>query len=63
MRYAAYAPDQNAKDWIKDIKDGIYGQGIRAARLREWTSQWNKFCDWIVMEYAADYGDDEAESA
>ena len=59
VRYAAYAPDQNTKEWTKDIKDGVYGQGVRAERLREWTSEWNKFCEWIVMEYAADYGSDE----
>lgn len=58
VRYAAYAPDQNTKDWNKDIKDGVYGQGIRAERLREWTRQWNQFCEWIVLEYAVDYGSD-----
>lgn len=59
VRYAAYAPDQNSKTWSKDVKDGVYGQNIRAERIREWTSQWNKFCEWIVMEYAADYGSDD----
>ena len=59
VRYAAYAPDQNTKEWTKDVKDGVYGQGVRAERLREWTSEWNRFCEWIVMEYAADYGSDE----
>lgn len=59
VRYAAYAPDQNTKEWNKDIKDGVYGQGVRAERLREWTHQWNEFCEWIVIEYAADYGSDE----
>jgi adenosine deaminase CECR1 len=58
VRYAAYAPDQTAQEWNKDIKDGVFGDGIRAARLREWTSEWNKFCEWIVMDYAADYGSD-----
>ena len=59
VRYAAYAPDQNTKEWNKDIKDGVYGQHIRAERMREWTSLWNKFCEWIVIEYAADYGSDQ----
>ena len=62
VRYAAYAPDQTTKEWNKDVKDGIFGDGVRASRLREWTSEWNKFCEWIVVEYAADYGSDsEAE--
>ena len=59
VRFAAYGPDQNAKEWNKDIKDGVYGQGIRAERLREWTSEWNKFCEWILLEFAAEYGSDE----
>jgi adenosine deaminase CECR1 len=58
VRYAAYPPDQTAQEWNKDIKDGVFGDGIRAARLREWTSEWNKFCEWIVMDHAADYGSD-----
>ena len=59
VRHAAYAPDQNTKEWTKDVKDGVYGQSVRAERMREWTGQWNEFCEWIVMEYAADYGSDE----
>lgn len=59
VRYAAYHPDQTAKDWNKDTKDGVFGNGVRASRLREWNSQWNKFCEWVVMEFAADYGSDK----
>ena len=59
VRYAAYEPDQTTEQWNKDIRDGILGQGIRAARMREWTSDWNAFCEWIVMEFAADYGSDD----
>ncbi|KAL9103272.1 MAG: hypothetical protein Q9163_001674 [Psora crenata] len=59
VRWACYLPDQGAKVWSKDVADGKYGQGIRAKRMREWTEQWNKFCEWIVLEYAIDYGGDE----
>ena len=58
VRWAAY-DDQSAKEWTKDISDGIYGEGIRGARLREWTAEWNKFCEWIVLEYAIDYGGED----
>lgn len=58
VRYAAYAPDQTSREWNKDVRDGVFGEGVRAARLREWTSEWNQFCEWVVMEYAADYGSD-----
>ena len=57
VRWAAFE-DQTAKVWNKDIKDGVYGEGIRGSRLREWTAEWNKFCEWIVMEYAVEYGGD-----
>ena len=58
VRYAAYSPDQTAKEWNKDVQDGVYGDGIRASRLREWTMEWNKFCEWVVLEFALDYGSD-----
>ena len=63
VRYAAFEPDQKTKEWVKDVKDGIYGQGVRAERMREWIAEWNAFCEWIVMEFAMDYGggDDEEE--
>ena len=59
VRYAAFEPDQDSKVWSKDIKDGKYGEGIRAARIREWTSQWNEFCQWIIMEFTEYAGDDD----
>lgn len=58
VRYAAFGPDQTTKEWNKDIKDGVFGNGVRASRLREFNVEWNKFCEWVVMEYAADYGSD-----
>ncbi|KAL8730209.1 MAG: hypothetical protein Q9181_004740 [Wetmoreana brouardii] len=61
VRYAAYWPDQRSKEWNKDIKDGKYGEGVRAERMREWTAEWNKFCQWIIMEHA-EYGSDEDET-
>ena len=59
VRWACFAPDQSSKSWNKDVADGKYGQGVRAQRMREWTEQWNKFCEWVVMDYAIDYGGDE----
>ena len=58
VRWAVYE-DQTTKEWTKDIKDGVYGEGVRGARMREWTAEWNKFCEWIVMEYAIEYGGDD----
>ncbi len=58
VRWAAYE-DQTTKEWNEDIRRGVYGEGIRGSRLREWHAEWNKFCEWIVMEYAIDYGGDD----
>ena len=56
VRWAAYGPDQSAKVWAKDVKDGVYGEGIRAQRMREWTAEWKKFCEWVVLTFAVEYG-------
>lgn len=58
VRWAAYE-DQTTKEWTEDIKKGVYGEGIRASRLREWHVEFNKFCEWILLEFALDYGGDE----
>ncbi|KAL8872997.1 MAG: hypothetical protein Q9174_001470 [Haloplaca sp. 1 TL-2023] len=60
VRYAAYWPDQGSKEWTKDVKDGKFGEGVRATHMREWTAEWNKFCQWIILEFA-EYGSDEDE--
>jgi adenosine deaminase CECR1 len=46
--------DYSTKDWTQDIKDGMFGKGIRAQRLKEWVSKWERFCAWIVEEYGVD---------
>lgn len=61
VRWAAYEPDQSTKEWVKDVKDGVHGQGRRAERMREWVGEWNAFCEWVVREFAADYGSDGEE--
>ncbi|KAF7197689.1 Adenosine deaminase 2-A [Pseudocercospora fuligena] len=43
-----------AKEWQQDIKDGAYGKGVRAERMREWAAEFEKFCAWVVQEYGAD---------
>ena len=59
VRFAAYTPGQSTKEWNKDVREGVFGQGIRAERMREWTAEWNKFCEWVVLEFAGDYGSDK----
>ena len=46
--------DYSAKNWTQDVKDGMFGKGVRAQRLKEWVSKWEKYCAWIVEEYGVD---------
>jgi adenosine deaminase CECR1 len=46
--------DYSTKDWTQDVKDGMFGKGARAQRLKEWVSKWERFCAWIVEEYGVD---------
>lgn len=53
VRWASFE-DYTAKEWLQDIKDGAFGKGVRAQRLKEWIAQWERFCSWIVTEYGVD---------
>ncbi|KAI9705954.1 MAG: hypothetical protein M1836_005360 [Candelina mexicana] len=50
LRYAAWT-DQTNREWIRDIKDGAFGDGVRALRMKEWSVEWERFCQWIVEEF------------
>lgn len=60
IRYAAFE-DLSSKDWNKDVKDGILGDGIRAEYLRQFAEDWERFCQWVVSEYGEDEDDAESE--
>jgi adenosine deaminase CECR1 len=53
VRWAAFE-DSSAKEWSQEIKDGRYGKSTRAQRLQEWHQDWEKFCQWVVLEYGAE---------
>jgi len=50
VRHAAFE-DQNAKDWVTDIKAATLGNGLRAERMQEWSVEWEQFCLWVVTEF------------
>lgn len=60
IRWAAFS-DQKAAAWVTDIKEGTFGSGVRAVRMKEWNVEFEKYCQWIVMEYGPDYGSDGDE--
>ena len=57
VRWAAFE-DENTKTWVTGIKQATLGAGIRAHRMREWAVEWERFCFWVVSEYAQETEDD-----
>jgi adenosine deaminase CECR1 len=55
--------DQKQGEWLREISDGYMGHGIKAQRLKEWRSEFEKFCQWIIMEFPLEDEEDEDESA
>ncbi|KAL4983975.1 hypothetical protein BDW68DRAFT_167914 [Aspergillus falconensis] len=54
IRWSCYE-DQSAKDWNTDIQEAILGEGIKAARLREFYADFEKFCEWVVQKFEEKY--------
>ena len=50
VRCAAYE-DRSAKEWAQEIKEGALGTGVRAKRMKEWEREFEKFCQWVVLEF------------
>ena len=60
MRYASF-DDFTAKEWAQEIKDGAFGKGERGQRMKEWALSWEKFCQWVVLEFGSDLDLDPEE--
>ncbi|KAK2801913.1 hypothetical protein FQN51_005062 [Onygenales sp. PD_10] len=50
--------DQSKPEWLADIRAGITGIGVKAARLKDWRVEFEKFCQWVVLEFGAELDDD-----
>ncbi|KAE8385970.1 hypothetical protein BDV23DRAFT_163938 [Aspergillus alliaceus] len=51
IRWSCYE-DQSTSEWLSDIQEGILGERTKAMRLREWYTSFEKFCEWIALEFA-----------
>ncbi|KAI0024171.1 adenosine/AMP deaminase [Xylariomycetidae sp. FL0641] len=60
VRWAAFE-DQDADAWATDVRQASVGDGLKARRLREWAVEWERFCLWVVDEYADEWEDGEGE--
>ncbi|KAL3490113.1 hypothetical protein BJX62DRAFT_207724 [Aspergillus germanicus] len=56
IRWSCYE-DQTLKEWTAGIEEGIVGEGLKASRLQEFYADFEKFCEWVVQEFEAKYGD------
>ena len=53
VRWATF-DDCDARQWQKEIKNGAYGDGVRAERMKGWAMEFERFCQWVVLEYGAE---------
>ncbi|KAI9040134.1 putative CECR1 family adenosine deaminase [Aspergillus affinis] len=51
IRWSSYE-DQPTAGWLTGIREGVLGEGIKASRLQEWYADFEKFCEWVALEYA-----------
>ena len=54
VRFAAFE-DQDQAAWVRDVQQASLGAGVKAARIKEWQVEWEKFCLWIVTEYGDEF--------
>ena len=52
--------DQKTSEWLKGVTDGYLGKTAKAKMLKEWRSELEKWCQWIIMEYPLE-DDDEVD--
>ncbi|CAG8357282.1 unnamed protein product [Penicillium salamii] len=58
IRWSCYE-DQSPAEWKAGIQNGVMGKGLKSERLREFGSEFEKFCEWIVLEFAEFDVDDD----
>ena len=60
VRYCAIE-DQKQGDWLKGINDGYLGKTLKAQMMKEWRSEFEKWCQWIIMEYPLETDEEDDE--
>lgn len=53
--------DQKTPEWLKGVTDGYLGKTGKAKLLKEWRTDFEKWCQWIIMEYPLEDDDDDLE--
>lgn len=60
LRWCA-VEDQKQSDWIKGINDSYLGRTAKARLLKEWRTEFEKWCQWVIMEYPLEADEDEED--
>lgn len=53
--------DQKTPEWLKGINDGYMGKTAKASMLKQWRTDFEKWCQWICMEFPLEVDDSEDE--
>jgi len=62
IRWSAFE-DQSQADWLAGIRSGITGDGLKAERLLHWYADFEKFCQWVVLEFAGEVAEEDGDSS
>ena len=53
--------DQKGVEWVKGVTDWYLGKTVKAKMMKEWRAEFEKWCQWVIMEYPLEADDDELE--
>lgn len=53
--------DQKPAEWAQSIAEGYMGKGTKSKLLREWRTEFEKWCQWILMEYPLEAEDEDED--
>ncbi|KAK4936264.1 hypothetical protein LTR66_015361 [Elasticomyces elasticus] len=55
LKWAAIEDQKNA-EWLKGISEGYMGKSTKAQMLKAWRTEFEKWCQWVVMKYPLEAG-------
>ena len=58
LRWSA-VEDQKTPEWLASIKESYMGKTAKGKMMKEWRSEFEKWCQWVIMEYPLEAEDDD----
>lgn len=53
--------DQKNPEWLKGLTDGYLGKTAKAKMMKEWRAEFEKWCQWIIMEFPLEDDDEDGD--